>query len=116
MFTINRTSPGSSAALEWIERLMLGTAATGVAILAIAILGLLTLQGRLDWRRGSRVILGCFLIFGAPVIAAGLLGRIDNPPVRPSPTAEADIDAPPPPPPRNQPFDPYAGAAVQRTW
>jgi len=109
-------SSGLSAVVAWIERLMLGTASTGIAILAVAILGVLALQGRLDWKRGGRVILGCFLIFGAPAIAAGLLGRIGNPSVSTSITAEAEIDVPFPSPPRNERFDPYAGAAVQRSW
>lgn len=110
------TTDALSSAVRWIEAMMLGTIATTLAILAIAVLGFLMLQGRLDWKRAARVIVGCFLIFGAPVISAGLLGRIDNQPAYSRSMAAPESDMPPPPPRKNEQFDPYAGAAVQRTW
>ena len=66
---------GSSilGALAWLEGTLLGTAATVIAILAVAGFGLLMLGGRTDWRRGVRIVVGCFILFGAPAIAAGIL-------------------------------------------
>lgn len=57
----------------WIVDTMLGSVATGMCVLAVAFVGLMWLTGRLEWRQGMRVIAGWFIIFGAPVIAAGLL-------------------------------------------
>lgn len=64
------------AAVAWIEGVALGTIASSVAVLAVASIGFLMLSGRLHIRRGATVILGCFLLFGAPVIAAGILTTI----------------------------------------
>lgn len=108
--------PGNlNFAINWIEHMMLGSVATVVATLAVAITGLLLLDGRMDWRRGARTIMGCFLIFGAPIIAAGIL----PPATSASPTAlrpapEPEIAPPPPRPP--EPYDPYAGAALPSNW
>jgi type IV secretion system protein VirB2 len=34
--------------------------------------GLFMLTGRLNWRYGATVILGCFILFGAASIVAGI--------------------------------------------
>lgn len=59
-------------ALSWLQGTLLGTAATVVAVIAIASVGLLMLTGRLNWRYGATVILGCFILFGASAIVAGI--------------------------------------------
>jgi type IV secretion system protein VirB2 len=59
-------------AVHWIEGTLLGTVATVVAIVAVAIVGLLMLTGRMNWRYGATVILGCFILFGATSIVAGI--------------------------------------------
>lgn len=51
---------------------MLGTVATVVAVIAIASVGLLMLTGRINWRHGGVVILGCSILFGAASIVAGI--------------------------------------------
>lgn len=110
---------GSSLVLaaRWIESVLLGTTATLVAIITVAGLGFLLLTGRIDLRRGATVVLGCFILFGAPVIAdalyqlTGLGGQVASyiPPI---------VQAPPPAPLPTRPtppvnvFDPYAGASV----
>ena len=104
------------AAIGWIEGVALGTVATSIALIAVASIGFLMLGGRLPVRRGATVIAGCFVLFGAPVIAAGLLGSLQsgsNVPERaaPSPLAAA-IPKPTPLPSPAQSYDPYAGAAV----
>jgi hypothetical protein len=60
-------------AVGWVRQFLLGNFATAIAVLAIASLGYLLLAGRIDYRRGMRVILGCFILFGAPRIADELL-------------------------------------------
>lgn len=59
-------------AVHWLEGTLLGTAATVVAVLAVASVGFLMLTGRLNWRYGATVILGCFILFGAGAIVAGI--------------------------------------------
>lgn len=59
-------------AVHWIEGTLLGTVATVAAIVAVAIVGLLMLTGRMNWRYGATVILGCFILFGAASIVAGI--------------------------------------------
>lgn len=95
---------------------MLGSAATSLAVLAVAVIGFLFLNGQLDWKRVGRVVIGCFLIFGAPILSAGLLENIGDPPVQSQKEARMEVDLPPPVPRSNERFDPYAGAAVQRGW
>lgn len=71
--------PGDPAGLEsllgavqWVEGSMLGTVATTIAVVAVAATGMMMLSGRIDWRRGASMILGCFIVFGASSIAAGI--------------------------------------------
>lgn len=106
-----------AAAVGWLEGTMLGTAATVAAVIAVATVGLMMMAGRMDLRRSARVILGCFIIFGASAIASGLIAAIS-----PSPgdqglgPDELQISSAPSPavPINSVPAvsDPYAGAAV----
>lgn len=59
-------------ALHWIQGTLLGTTATVVAVIAVAFIGYMMLTGRLNWRHGAAVILGCFILFGATSIVAGI--------------------------------------------
>jgi type IV secretory pathway VirB2 component (pilin) len=59
-------------AVMWVQGTLLGNVATAVAVVAIAVVGFLMLTGRLEWRRGITVILGCFIIFGAAAIVSGI--------------------------------------------
>lgn len=59
-------------AVQWLQGTLLGTIATVVAVIAVACVGLLMLSGRLNWRYGAVVILGCFILFGAASIVAGI--------------------------------------------
>ncbi len=60
------------AALLWLQGTLLGNVATAVAVMAVAAVGLMMLTGRLNWRFGVSVILGCFILFGASAIVAGI--------------------------------------------
>ncbi|QDX27373.1 TrbC/VirB2 family protein [Sphingomonas suaedae] len=108
------SGPSTSAlvtAAEWIQGTLLGTLATTIAVIAIAWIGLGMLTGRIDLRRGATVVLGCFVLFGAPTIAAGLMRLGDASGTR---AAEPIALAPPAPivTPSPVPYDPYAGASV----
>jgi type IV secretion system protein VirB2 len=59
-------------ALHWLQGTLLGTVATVAAVIAVATVGLLMLTGRLNWRHGATVILGCFILFGATSMVAGI--------------------------------------------
>lgn len=60
------------SAVRWLQGTLLGTVATVAAIIAVASVGFLMLTGRINWRYGATVILGCFILFGAASIVAGI--------------------------------------------
>lgn len=60
------------SAVQWLQGTLLGTVATVVAVIAVACVGMLMLTGRINWRHGAVVILGCFILFGAVSIVAGI--------------------------------------------
>ena len=73
--TVGVDPAGSSpinAALEWVQGTLLGNLATTAAVIAVAVVGFLMLTGRIEWRRGLVVVIGCFIIFGATAIVAGI--------------------------------------------
>jgi type IV secretory pathway VirB2 component (pilin) len=102
------------AAVQWIDGVLRGDLATVIAVIAVASVGFAMLTGRIDVRRGGRIILGCFILFSASAIANGLRSAAQNPDAEYS---EA-VPAPPPVFVRPQrtdaanPYDPYAGASV----
>ena len=59
-------------ALQWIQGTLLGNLATTAAIIAVAVVGLMMLTGRIEWRRGVTVVMGAFIVFGAAAIVAGM--------------------------------------------
>ncbi len=59
-------------AATWMQGTLLGNLATALAVIAVGATGLMMLTGRIDWRRGATVIVGCFIIFGAGAIVAGI--------------------------------------------
>jgi type IV secretory pathway VirB2 component (pilin) len=61
-------------AVTWVRDTLLGEVASGVAVVAVAVVGFLMLTGRLNWRYGATVILGCFVLFGATTIVGGIQG------------------------------------------
>jgi type IV secretion system protein VirB2 len=60
------------AALYWMQGTLLGNVATAVAVMAVAAVGFMMLTGRMNWRFGATVIVGCFILFGAASIVAGI--------------------------------------------
>ena len=63
-------------AVSWLQGTLLGTAATVVAVMAVASIGFMMLTGRMNWRYGAIVILGCFILFGAASIVAGIRSTV----------------------------------------
>lgn len=61
-----------SAALGWLQGTLMGTVATVAAVIAVAAVGFMTLTGRMNWRHAATVVLGCFILFGASAIVAGI--------------------------------------------
>ncbi len=59
-------------ALQWVEGTLLGNLATTAAVIAVAVVGLMMLTGRIDWRRGVTVVVGAFIVFGAVAIVEGM--------------------------------------------
>lgn len=99
-----------TGAVDWMTGTMLGNVATGLCVVAIAVVGLMMLSGRLALREGARVVLGCFVLFGAPALAVALrdMADMDNP--------VEQVTAPPLPPRPPLPtstYDPYAGASLR---
>lgn len=60
------------AAVSWLQGTLMGTVATVVAVIAVASVGFMMLTGRINWRHGAVVILGCFILFGAASIVGGI--------------------------------------------
>jgi type IV secretion system protein VirB2 len=72
--TYELNPPGSGpilASIAWIQGTLLGNVATAVAVIAVAFVGFMMLTGRMNWRHGATVIIGCFVLFGAAAIVAG---------------------------------------------
>jgi type IV secretion system protein VirB2 len=105
---------GPSALVDgayWIQGTLLGTLATVLAVIAVAWIGFGMLSGRINLQRGAVVILGCFIVFGAPMISRGLMNAAGT--AEQSQWAPMIEPAPPPPAtPSPAPYDPYAGASV----
>jgi type IV secretory pathway VirB2 component (pilin) len=99
---------------RWIEGVILGEIALGVCIIAVAFIGGLMLTGRLPLREGMRVVVGCFVLLGAPVIAGGFatgasnsLSQLESTSVDEKPAGRALRDLPP------ANYDPYSGATLE---
>lgn len=63
-----------TAALTWMQGILLGPIATSLAVMAVAGVGFMMLTGRMNWRYGGTVIIGVFIIFGAPRLVASIGG------------------------------------------
>ena len=59
-------------AVRWLQGTLMGTAATVAAVIAVGCVGLMMLSGRMNWRYGATVIVGCFILFGAASIVGGI--------------------------------------------
>lgn len=101
-------------AVRWIEGLLMGEVALALCVIAVALIGVMMLGGRLPVRDGLRVVLGCAVLLGAPVIASGFVAGTSEfraAPVQPPLPAQAASPRDPLPP---ADHDPYAGASLRR--
>jgi len=57
---------------DWVIGTLFGSVAVALCIIAVAFVGLIMMTGRLAIRDGVRVVIGCFVLLGAPTIASGL--------------------------------------------
>jgi type IV secretory pathway VirB2 component (pilin) len=101
-----------TAATSWIEAVLTGSVATGLATLAIAGVGFGLLAGRVELRRAAQVVVGCFILFGAPVLVRELTGALRGNSIAVPDMANGPSVSPPPAPRQPPGGDPYAGAAV----
>jgi len=70
----------------------------------------------MDWRRRPTVIAGCFILFGATSIVAGLRGEVDDEvalTATPAYVAPPPVVRPSPAPTPTAAYDPYAGASIR---
>lgn len=101
---------------DWLGELLGGELASALCIVAIAMLGMLMLGGRLPLRTGLKIVMGCFLLLGASLVAGGLqdvsrnIGggslELERGPV----VVEAEAEDPLP----SANYNPYARASVRR--
>ena len=61
------------SSVGWMENVLFGQVALTLCVLAVAFIGALMLTGRLPVKRGMMVVIGCFVLLGAPLIAAGVM-------------------------------------------
>ncbi|WP_423143108.1 TrbC/VirB2 family protein [Parablastomonas sp. CN1-191] len=99
----------------WLQAAMLGPVAISICVIAVALLGMAMFTGRIPTRAGLRTVFGCFVIFGAPAIAASFMHSVGGGSSATAPTAAT---APAMPLPAREPlkpstYDPYAGASVR---
>ena len=108
--------PMLGAASEWTQGMLGGSLATSLCVIAVAILGLLLLTGRLHFRRSIEVVLGCFLLLGAGLLATELQQLGQGVAGEQTAGGEQIIvpQAPPTQPPPPAHYDPYAGASLRR--
>lgn len=96
----------------WATGLIGGDLAATLAAIAIAVVGLTMLTGRISIRRSALTILGCFFLVGANAIAMGLVGLRGE---RNSPNGTEAVSDTPIALPQARPqsaADPYAGASL----
>lgn len=120
---------GASAiilATSWLTSEPLGSFVTSIAVIAIATMGLLLLFGRIDIRRAARLLVGCFVVFGASAIARGIFDAVSVSPGGADVTQASLQPVSPRPPasinpkpnttsatPGSNPFDPYNWGSPQ---
>jgi type IV secretory pathway VirB2 component (pilin) len=91
-----------------------GDFAISLCVIAVAIIGLMLMSGRLAVREGLRVVIGCFVLLGAPLLENGINIILEETvPVsgsfEPSTTSQpSQLPLP------AADYDPYAGASLRQ--
>ena len=60
----------------WLGGLLGGNLASALCVVAVAMLGIMMLSGRLPVRSGLKVVAGCFLLLSASLVAGSLQGAV----------------------------------------
>lgn len=89
MFDASSSQQPIANSVSWLADTLLGELAITLCVVAVALVGFSMLTGRLSLRRGARVVLGCFILLGAPLLAANLTGLAQDS----SPTGALVFDA-----------------------
>lgn len=109
--------PRGAGAIEesarWIGGVLLGEIALGLCVIAVALIGVLMLTGRLPLSEGARIAVGCFVLLGAPVIAAGMLELTASPSTAPLSILRAGERSQLRPELPQASYNPYARASVR---
>lgn len=102
-----------SHAAGWLVTLITGELSLPLCTLAVAFIGFMILRGRLELRRSAAVVLGCFVLLGAPTIAGAFLrfGEAAARSAGSGSNADANLGDRSPVPPAD--YDPYAGASMR---
>lgn len=107
--------PVLAGSSTWVEGVLLGEGAVALCSIAVALVGVLMLSGRLPIIGSARVVLGCFVLLGAPVLAGVLLDATGESTAKPvaNRVIERFVNAPRQELPATD-NDPYAGASLGR--
>lgn len=109
---INPDAAPIATSLQWIGAVVFDQIAVGLCVLAVAFVGYRMLIGRISLRTGLRVVLGCSVLLGAPVIATSFMASLND-----RPAAIAAVPDAPESSPRGEleraEYDPYAGASLR---
>ena len=101
------------AGASWIEQLIAGPLGTSLAVIAVAWFGVALLGGRLSIKQGGILVLGCFVMFAAPVMARALIGLAQQTAGGTAEVQPREFVVPRSLPTSRPPaYDPYAGASV----
>lgn len=100
------------SAMGWLDAILLGSLATTLCVIGVALLGFTMLTGRLFLPKAGRIVIGVCVLLGAPLIAGAFVsgGGQQSVPVN------ANLEASPLPSRDLQPreADPNAGASLRR--
>lgn len=98
-------------AANWLADLLTGEFGTTIAVLTVAGVGFAALLGRFAMRDSLRIVIGCFILFGSPIIAKGLISLAYQNSAPTPVRSNSSFNAVPVTSTRPH-FDPYAGASV----
>ena len=100
--------------IDWLLKLLSGNLVVALCVVGVALLGYGLLQGRISFRRGVNVILGCFVVLAAPafgpeirVFGANWRDKPDIFVASPTEVAPRSEVAP-------STYNPYANASLRR--
>lgn len=99
---------------RWLNADALPAVFQPLTVIAVLLVALVMLQGRMPLRRGAFTILGCFIMIGGAAIANALLALRSASPEPPNSTIVLDQRPIPKPKEITNNSDPYAGASLTR--